>query len=356
VLEATEEGLRRDLESQSGSLASKDQAIEAKTALIAKLEDSVAEERAKVAAITADRARPNIPSRKTVFDLPYSEALEIGPLLNACLPYLKEHAAYRMSCCVPTDTVVYGLHSATGKNEAVTYAVVRQPESLARGAPRWIIAGDSEQKHIVDFQAEATVFMTKLRLATGDLEHLKIGDCADIARDLSHLLAAGGLSILRVLSSMNTSIKLDKIERKIDNIARSMNAEQIGRFNGIFLAAGEEFRTSSIDQTSAERLRHDLLRLECEPLAELRSLLMSAPHPKMFQLIWGQQRHHENAGLTIIGHQRSRSGRRCHFAPQALRAVQSTIGAIGRHTRWERRATSRLGKGNLRGTQRRLSL
>jgi len=36
------------------------------------------------------------------------------------------------------------------------------------------------------------------------------------------------------------------------------------------------------------QLRHRLLQLECELLAELRSLLESAPNPTAFQLKWGQ--------------------------------------------------------------------
>jgi hypothetical protein len=287
-LQETEWHLRRDLESQGRILDAKNDEIAAKAALISQLERSFAEEQGKVAALSAERSRPKIASRKSVFDVPYSDALEIGPLLSSSLPYLREVAAYRLSCCTPSDTVIYALHEGAGKKEVVTYAVTRQSEPLPRGAQRWVIAGDSEQKHFADLHSEATLFVSKLRLATGDLEHLKMTDCVDLARDFSHLLATGGLSILRVLSSMNTSLKLDKIERKIDQIIRMLNAEQIGRFNGIFLAASEEFRLDIIDQVSAKRLRQDLLRLECELLAELRSILASAPDPTAFQLIWGQ--------------------------------------------------------------------
>jgi hypothetical protein len=182
------------------------------------------------------------------------------------------------------------------KNEELTASaaqiavVTRQEGSLSGDARRWFSGVDSEHQHLLSLKEEAKLFAVKIHLATGHLEHLNVTECADLARDFVHLLATGGTSMLRILSSMSMSIKLDTLGRKSDHIIVLLNTVQIGRLNGIFLGAGEQYRHDTIDQARIMPLRQELLELECEILAELRGRLATAPDVQTFQIKWGQMK------------------------------------------------------------------
>lgn len=216
-------------------LSAKDRELAAMAELRSRLETALAEEHAKLTALTTRRipiARPKSP-----FETPYSDPRLIAELLRGALRYAKEMIPYRLAGNIPEDAAVHASYTIEDKQEVLTCAVVRHDTSLSHDAMRWMVAIGNEHQHIVDLQATATLIATKLNLVTGHLEHVKIADRVELARDFSHLLATGGLAILRVLTNMNAALKSDKLDRKLDHVILLLDSEQVGRFNGIFLAA-----------------------------------------------------------------------------------------------------------------------
>jgi hypothetical protein len=185
------------------------------------------------------------------------------------------------------NTIVSLEHTAGKDGDVLTFAVIRPGNPLPSEARTWLLEGDKERQHLGDLEQQAAKFIGKVHVLTENIEHLKVEDCLDLAQDFSRLLASGGLSVLRVLSGISQSVKMDKIEGKIDRILVLLNAERVGEFNSIFLAAGEEYRRDAMDQGRMVELRHRLLRLECLLLAELRGLMATAPDVQTFRLrLW----------------------------------------------------------------------
>jgi hypothetical protein len=265
-------------------LAIKNQELTANAEQIVKLEATVAEEAAR----KAELARPtsHVPRPRSPFEIQYTDECLLTKLLPEALRYLSESVAYRLAIVAPKNAQVHLIEEPKG--DIVTCLVTRQESSPVADARKWFTGVYDEHQNLLSLKEEAKLFAVKVHLVTGHIEHLSMSECAHLARDFIHLLATGGASMLRILAGMSVSIKMDSLGRKSDHIILLLDSAQMGRLNGIFLGAGEQYRQDTIDQNRIMPLRQELLELECELLAELRCRLVSAPDVRGFQLKWGQ--------------------------------------------------------------------
>ena len=286
TLTATNDQLAKDLKEVTATLAFKNEESVASAAQIAQLESKLAEEATRLAALL--HPKPHVPRPRSPFEIQCTDEWLLTKLLPEALRYCEEFFARRLVEMAPENTNVHLINDPGG--DIVTCIVARPDGSVAADARRWFTGVDGEHNHLLSLKDEAKVFAVKIHLATGHLEFLNVSQCADLARDFVHLLATGGASMLRILSSMSLSIKMDSLGRKSDHIILLLDSAQVGRLNGIFVGAGEQYRKDAIDQTRIMPLRQELLELEWELLAELRGRLATAPDVREFQIKWGQMK------------------------------------------------------------------
>jgi hypothetical protein len=229
-----------------------------------------------------------VPRPRSPFEIQYTDELLLTKLLPEALRYLSESVAYRLAIVAPENTQVRLIEEPKG--DIVTCLPTCQEGSPVADARQWFSGVYDERQNLLSLKEEAKLFAVRVHVATGHIEHLSIGECAHLTRDFVNLLATGAASMLRILAGMSLSVKMDSLGRKSDHIILLLNSAQMGRLNGIFLGAGEQYRQDTIDQSRIMPLRQELLELECELLAELRCRLVSAPDVRAFQLRWRQMR------------------------------------------------------------------
>jgi hypothetical protein len=267
-------------------LATKNQELTGNVEKIVKLEAAVAEEAARKAELA--RPTPHVPRPRSPFEIQYTDECLLTKLLPEALRYLKESVAYRLAIVAPENTQVHLIEEPKG--DIVTCVVTRQDSSPVADACKWFTGVYDEHQNLLALKEEAKLFAVKVHLATGHIEHLSMSECAHLAGDFVHLLATGGASMLRILAGMSLSVQVDSLGRQSDHIILLLDSAQMGRLNGIFVGAGEQYRQDTIDQNRIMPLRQKLLELECELLAELRGRLWSAPDVRAFRIKWGQTR------------------------------------------------------------------
>ena len=195
------------------------------------------------------------PLQRSPFEIQCTDELLLKKLLPEALRYCKESVAHRLAESAPENTNVHIIDEPGGN--FVTCMVARQHGSTVADGRRWFTAVDGEHKHLVSLKDEAKLFAVKIHLASGHLEHLNVSECAHLAHDFVHLLATGGASMLRILANMSLSMKMDALGRKSDHIILLLDSAQIGRLNGVFVGAGEEYRKDAISPGRIMALRQD---------------------------------------------------------------------------------------------------